>query len=166
MPQHSDAMLMRSQNKAPSLVVSETSAPESPSVAARSAPKYLLDTSVIIDLPKLDLSPYVGDWAICALTLAELAAGPNATADPIERTLRQDRLQRVEATFEPVPFGTEAARAYLRIDAAVRATGRLPRRRIADLLIASVALADDFTLITRNPDDFAGLETLLSIVHV
>ena len=32
--------------------------------------------------------------------MAELAAGPHATDDPAERARRQDRLQRVEATFD------------------------------------------------------------------
>jgi hypothetical protein len=49
--------------------------------------------------------------AISALTLAELAAGPHATDDPLERARRQDDLQRIEAAFQPIPFGSEAARA-------------------------------------------------------
>ena len=41
--------------------------------------------------------------AVSAITMAELAAGPHATTDPTERARRQDRLQRAEATFEPLP---------------------------------------------------------------
>jgi len=51
--------------------------------------------------------------------MAELAAGPQATNDPIERGRRQDRLQRAEATFDPLPFDSDAARAYGRIFALV-----------------------------------------------
>ena len=51
--------------------------------------------------------------AISAITMAELAAGPHATRDPEERARRQDRLQRAEATFEPLPFDAAAARAWL-----------------------------------------------------
>lgn len=82
----------------------------------------------------------------------------------MERARRQDRLQRVEATFEPIPFGTTAARAYGRIYAATLAQGRRPRRRLADLLIASVAAAEGLPLITRNPDDFVGLDEIVHII--
>ncbi|WP_366127651.1 PIN domain-containing protein [uncultured Tessaracoccus sp.] len=95
---------------------------------------------------------------MCSVTLAELTAGPAATADPLERARRQDRLQRVEATFEPIPFGVSAARAYGHVYAAARARSRHPRRRLADLLIAAVAAAEGMLLITRNPDAFVGLE--------
>jgi predicted nucleic acid-binding protein len=40
-------------------------------------------------------------------------------ADPDEQGRRQDRLQRVEAGLDRLPFDVEAARAYGRIYAAV-----------------------------------------------
>jgi predicted nucleic acid-binding protein len=98
--------------------------------------------------------------------MAELAAGPAATQDLAERARRQDRLQRAEAAFEPIPFGSEAARASGRVHAAVTAAGRQPRRRFADLLIASIAVAEGLPLLTRNPDDFAGLVEILVVVPV
>lgn len=104
--------------------------------------------------------------AVCTLTLAELAAGPAATDDPAERARRQDRLQRTEAAFDPLPFDVEAARAYGRIYAAVRAHGRSPRRRLADLLIASIALANDLPVVTRNGTDFAGFEGFVEVIEV
>jgi len=124
----------------------------------------LLDTSVVIDLGPLDDERLPRLTAICAITLAELSAGPAATTGPAERARRQDRLQRVEAAFEPIAFGTEAARAYGRVHAAVVASGRQSRRRFADLMIASVAIAEGLPLYTRNPDDFAGLDSLVEIV--
>jgi predicted nucleic acid-binding protein len=72
----------------------------------------------------------------------------------------------VEATFDPLPFGVEAARAYGHVYAGVVAAGRAPRRRFADLLIASVAVAEGLPVVTRNPADFAGLETLVTIIEV
>jgi len=101
------------------------------------------------------------------MTLAELAAGPHATADSAERAKRQDRLQRAEATFEPLPVDASVARAYGRVYAAVAAAGRKARgRRAVDLLIAATAVAADLPLYTRNPDDFAGLSHLLRIVKI
>lgn len=129
-------------------------------------PRGLLDTSVVIDLEEIPAGDLPAEVAICAITLAELTAAPAATSDPAERARRQDRLQRTEAAFEPIPFELEAARAYGQVYAAVVALGRTPRRRLADLFIASVAAAEDLPVITRNPDDFAGLDHLVQVVAV
>jgi hypothetical protein len=103
--------------------------------------------------------------AVSAISLAELAAGPHATDDPAERARRQDRLQRVEAAFEVIPFEGSSARAYGLVYAAVQAVGRIARgRRAIDLLIAATALANGLPLYTRNPDDFSGLEDLIEVV--
>lgn len=126
----------------------------------------LLDTSVVIDLDVLDPNDLPLMVGVSAITMAELAAGPAATHDLAERARRQDRLQRAEAAFEAIPFGSDAARAYGRVHAAVMADGRQAGRRFADLLIAAVALAEGLPLLTRNPDDFAGLDGLVDIVPV
>ena len=126
----------------------------------------LLDTSVIVDLDRLDVAQLPEEVAISTVTLAELSCGPSATTDRSERARRQDRLQRVEATFDPLPFDIEAARAYGRVCAAVLGQGRQPRRRFADLLIAATALAEELPLVTRNSKDFDGLEDLITVVEV
>lgn len=129
-------------------------------------PAGIIDTSVIIDMEQLSAERLPMRMAISAVTLAELAAGPNATDDVAERARRQDRLQRVEATFDPVPFGVGAARAHGRIYAAVRQSGREPRGRLADLMIAATAVAEGLPLFTRNAEDFAGLEQLIDVIPV
>lgn len=127
----------------------------------------ILDTSVVIDLGTIDPDLLPDEWAITAITLAELSAGPHATSDPAERARRQDRLQRVEATFEAIPFDAAAGRAYGRIYQAVISAGRRARGgRAVDLLIAAVASAQDLPLYTRNPADFVGLEDEVVIVPV
>lgn len=126
----------------------------------------LLDTSVVVDLDAVPAGLLPGQVAVCTITLAELAAGPAAADDPDERARRQDRLQRTEAGFDPLPFDTECARAYGRVYAATRAHGRSARRRLADLLIASVALANDLPVVTRNRADFDGLDGLIEIIEV
>jgi predicted nucleic acid-binding protein len=65
-----------------------------------------------------------------------------------------------------LPFDAEAARAYGRVYAAVKASGRTSRSRLADLLIASTAIANELALYTRNPSDFKALENLVEIVTV
>jgi predicted nucleic acid-binding protein len=129
--------------------------------------KGLLDTSVVIDLDQLASADLPAEVAISAITLAELAAGPHATRDPEERAARQERLQRVEATFDPLPFDDHAARAYGRIYAAVVAGGRKARgSRALDLQIASIALANGLPLYTRNPEDLRAVEHLIEIVAI
>ena len=127
----------------------------------------LIDTSVVIDLELIEAADLPGEIAVSAITMAELAAGPHATADPAECARRQDRLQRAEATFEPLPVDAAVARAYGRIYAAVGAAGRKARgRRAVDLFIAATAVAAGLPLYTRNPDDFAGLSEILEVVRV
>lgn len=127
----------------------------------------LLDTSVIVDLDRIDPGQLPDEPAICSVSLAELAAGPHATVDPDERARRQEHLQRIEAIFDPLPFDADAARAYGRVYAAIVAIGRKARgRRAVDMLIAATALAGGLPLYTCNPSDFAGLTDLLEIVGV
>ncbi len=127
----------------------------------------LLDTSVVIDLDRIERGQLPGELAISAVTLAELAAGPHATDDVDERARRQDRLQRVEATFDPLPFDAAAARAFGRIYSLVAASGRKARgRRAMDLLIGATALAAGLPLYTRNPDDVEHLAELLEVEAV
>ncbi len=136
-------------------------------MAEARAPRGLIDTSVVIDLPAIEPGQLPVEVAISAITLAELAAGPHATTDIAERAKRQDRLQRAEATFEPLPVDAGVALAYGRVYAAVAAAGRKARgRRAVDLLIAATAVAAGLPLYTRNPDDFAGLSGLLTVVAV
>ena len=125
------------------------------------------DTSVIIDLEQIDASQLPVELAVSAITMSELAAGPHATSDADERARRQDRLQRAEATFDPLPFDGESARAYGRIYAAVASAGRKARgARATDLLIAATACAAELPLYTRNRDHFQALEDLVDIIAV
>src|ERR1035437_10299045 len=127
----------------------------------------VIDTSVVIDLEQIDLSHLPVEIAISSLTMAELSAGPHATSDAEERARRQDRLQRTEAAFDPLPFDAEAARAYGRVFAAISSTGRKARgARAVDLLIAATACAAGLPLYTRNVDDFRGLEGVLEVVSI
>jgi predicted nucleic acid-binding protein len=65
-----------------------------------------------------------------------------------------------------LPFDDEGARVYGRIFAAARAVGQSSRSRFADLLIASTAAANNLSIYTRNPDDFAALKTIVKIVAI
>jgi predicted nucleic acid-binding protein len=124
----------------------------------------LADTSVVIDWddPAV-VAALPAAVAISSITLAELAAGPHLARDPQERARRQVRLQQVEALFDPLGFDAVAARSFGLVVAAVAAAGRSHRSRMADLLIAAIAHANQLTLYTRNPDDFTGLGALIAV---
>ena len=129
-------------------------------------PVGLLDTSVLIDWDDPAVAAGLPEEsAICTVTLAELAAGPHLTDDHAERARRQARLQQVEALFDPLPLDVAASRSYGLVVAAV-AAGRRHRSRVADLLIAATAHANGLALYTRNPDDFTGLEDLITVTTI
>jgi predicted nucleic acid-binding protein len=148
---------------------------EAPGDTTRLPPQGLLDTNILILRRWVDPAELPDEMAISAITLAELSAGPHQVRsgseqaeyqEHAERARRLDVLQRAENEFDPIPFDAEAARAYGRVTAAVIAAGRRARRRTADLMIASTAMAAGLPLFTTNPDDFAGLAALLAIVPV
>src|SRR5215467_12721877 len=135
----------------------------------------MLDTNILIVRKWIDPAELPDEMAISAITLAELSAGPHEVRrndeqdmydEHEERARRLEVLQRAESEFDPVPFDVEAARVYGRVTAAVVATGRKPRRRIADLMIAATAIAEGLPLFTTNPGDLTGLGDLLTIVPV
>ncbi len=123
----------------------------------------LVDTSVVISIDEVDRERMPAEICVSTLTLAELAAGPHAVSDELERARRQDRLDHFEA--DALPFDRRCARAFGRAYAAVVARGRKARgARSVDLMIAATALAHDLPLYTRNSKDLQGLEELIEIV--
>lgn len=124
----------------------------------------LLDTSVILEWDDpVVIAGLPDEAAISAVTLAELSAGPQLTADPAERARRQTRVQQLESLFDPLPFDAAAARSYAEIVAAVGAVGR---HLLPGLLIAATARANRLPLYTRHAGDVAGLGPLLTVVVI
>jgi predicted nucleic acid-binding protein len=135
-------------------------------VSGEQRTRGLIDTNILVHLAIPDPEQLPEELVISAVTLAELSAGPHHTDDPVERARLTSVLQHAEATFDTLPFDAEAARAYGVICAAVLAAGRKPRRRVADLMIASVATVNRMPLYTTNPDDFIGLDRILTVLPV
>jgi predicted nucleic acid-binding protein len=126
----------------------------------------VVDTSVIAALKLYDPAELPEMILITSVTLGELSYGPHATDDPVKRAGRVAVLQHVEATFDPLPYDQGAARLYGQICAVVRAAGREPRKRAADLMIAATAASNALPLYTANPSDFKGVEGLVEVVAV
>lgn len=131
----------------------------------------MLDTNILILRHLLDPSDLPDEAAISTVVIGELSAGVHhVDADTVagrrERADRMVLLQQAEAEFDPIPYTTPAARMYGRMSSAVRAMGRSPRSRTADLMIAATAAVERLPLYTTNPADYRGLESLLEIVPV
>jgi tRNA(fMet)-specific endonuclease VapC len=121
----------------------------------------LLDTSTLLLLPRIrDAESLPAEPAISTITLAELSVGPLVAGSGEERAARQAHLQQAEADFDPLPFDAAAARAFGRVAASLRRSGRKPAARAYDALIAATALANALPVYTCNPDDFSGIEEL------
>jgi predicted nucleic acid-binding protein len=122
--------------------------------------RWILDTSVLIGS-----APAVREeTAISAVSLAELHHGVLVARD---LTVRGERLRRLAATergFEAIPVDERVARSYGLLASLVVASGRSPRSRSLDLLIAATAHAHGAALLTHNADDLRGLESVLQVV--
>lgn len=121
----------------------------------------ILDTSTVIVLGRLD-DPAVlpEEPLITAITLAELTVGPLVATTDQERAARQAHLQQAESDFDALPFDASAARAFGRVAASLRQSGRTTTARSYDAMIAATALAHALPVYTCNPGDFAGIDGL------
>lgn len=121
----------------------------------------VLDTSAVILLPSLaDHELLPDNTLITAVTLAELSVGPLVAATARERADRQAVLQQAEADFDAIPFDADAARAFGRVAASLRRSGRKSSARAYDAMIAATALSRGLPVYTCNPKDFVGIRGL------
>lgn len=120
----------------------------------------VLDTSVLI---AEDVRPVPGELAISVISLAELYYGVLVTSNPDARAIRLARLTGLQKRFDPLPVDDAVAESYGRLAARVADSGRKPRSRVMDLLIAATAHAHGAVLYTRNPADLRGLEGMVQI---
>jgi tRNA(fMet)-specific endonuclease VapC len=126
--------------------------------------RYVLDTNTCIYALKLqgqvvermrERAP--SDIVIAIVTLAELWFGAQKSA---RRAAVRREIDAFLEPFEVLPFDRESAEAYARTRCDLERAGRPIGER--DLLIASIALARDLTVVTHNLGEFArvpGLKT-------
>ena len=126
----------------------------------------ILDTCTYIDLDQLDPEslPVVPD--ITAITMAELHQGVAMAKNAITRAARTELLGAAIVDFDPLPFDGEAATRYGTLVALTIEARRDPRPRRVDLMIAAIASSHDLPLFTRNIDDFAGLDDMVTLIAI
>jgi tRNA(fMet)-specific endonuclease VapC len=122
---------------------------------------WLLDTNVLIHAVRgrppavrahvQQQSP--DDLAISSITVAELWYGTGKSANP---AARRAAWESVLAPFQVIAFDRSAAEHHARIRHVLR---RAPIGE-RDLLIASIALAHDLTLVTHNAEEFSRVPLL------
>lgn len=125
--------------------------------------RAILDTSVVI---ATDVGPLDGELAISTATLAELHFGVLVAKKAGIRAERLRRLSVLQHRFDALPLDEVVAASYGQVAAAIVEAGRRPRAHTMDLLIAATAHAHSALVYTRNPDDFAGLDSLVKVVSV
>ena len=123
--------------------------------------RTVLDTSVLLAAaaPSID-----GELAISAASIAELHFGVLVTDKPEVRAERLRRLVTIQQRFDVLPIDEAVGASYGRLAAAVAASGRRPRSRVMDLLIAACAHAHKARICTRNAAELRGIEELVEIV--
>ncbi len=123
----------------------------------------VLDTSILIDLPRIPEEHLPEEAAVSVASLAELHFGVQMARSPADRLERLRLLQQIESTCQALPVDSDTARIYGSLAFALRKSGRNPRARVMDLLIAATARAHNIPLFTRNARDFTGLDDFVEI---
>ncbi len=125
--------------------------------------KYLLDTNTCIrhlnqrsnTITQRLRQTSEDDIVLCSVVKAELFFGAMKSQNP-EKTLLKQRA--FGERFESLPFDDSCAVIYGRIRADLQRAGTPIGAN--DLMIASIALANDLTLITHNTREFVRVTNL------
>lgn len=131
---------------------------------------FLVETNVLSELMRTDPAPQVSNWFanhlehqffLSSISQAEIWTGiavlpegkrRNALTDSAELLLENDMAGR------RLVFGAAAAKHYAIVCANRKRIGRPITTE--DAQIAAIALAEDLILVTRNTQDFEGIEGL------
>jgi predicted nucleic acid-binding protein len=125
---------------------------------------FLLDTNIISDhlkRPSRSFHRFIqhsGQLAVTTIVLGELYAWAYGRSDP---TTILGPLEDLVSQMEILPFDTESAREFGKLRVLLPRIGMTVDS--VDLMIASVALAHDLTLVTDNTKHF---ESIPGLQHV
>lgn len=125
--------------------------------------RYLADTTFLIDLVNgdpeavdlaLELEAYGDEVALSTISVMEYLRGIYYLYHNNEKKLREKLAQAFEDVnaFHIIPFTTEIASKAAEIEAYLTRKGIIIS--LPDIIIASTALTNNLTIITRNQKDF------------
>lgn len=132
---------------------------------------YLLDSNIISEIIKPNpnfsvikkLAEHSGDCAICSTTWHELIYG----VEQLEQGLRKTEINKfiqddVKDSFDILPYTKDSAEIQGQIRAQLKTKGfSVP---FADSQIASIAIANNMILVTRNTKDFAQISSVSNLM--
>lgn len=126
---------------------------------------YLLDTNIISELTKEVQNQNVVKKifetqkisALSSVTWAEALYGIKCLADGKRKDNLSDfYINTVQSMYEFLDFDIHAASIYSDIKSRLEEVGKIPAE--LDLQIASVAIANNLILVTRNVQDFIAIQ--------
>ncbi len=126
---------------------------------------YLLDTNIISELTKEVQNQNVVKKifetqkisALSSVTWAEALYGIKRLADGKRKDNLSDfYINTVQSMYEFLDFDIHAASIYSDIKSRLEEVGKIPAE--LDLQIASVAIANNLILVTRNVQDFIAIQ--------
>ncbi|MBW2528541.1 MAG: PIN domain-containing protein [Deltaproteobacteria bacterium] len=121
---------------------------------------FLLDTSTLSEVLRAVPSPRLvrrltaipsGDRHTSVITVSQLLVAARREKDP---RLMQD-VVRLVASIRVAPYDLAAAQVFARLRATEAADGETD-----DVMVAAIAVAHDFTLVTRRTEAFSGYKQL------
>jgi len=125
--------------------------------------RYLLDTNIYIaylngrslNVKRNFLQNSPSEIFLCSIVKAELIYGA-MKSKKVEQNI--EKLEQFFKQFSSLPFDDDSSKIYGKIRAYLEKSGNIIGPN--DLLIASVALANDMTLVTNNIGEFERVEGL------
>ena len=125
--------------------------------------RYLLDTNICIaylngrslNVKRNFLQNSPSDIFLCSVVKAELIYGA-MKSQKVEQNI--EKLEQFFKQFSSLPFDDDSSKIYGKVRANLEKLGNIIGPN--DLLIASVALANDMTLVTNNIGEFERVEEL------
>ena len=134
-------------------------------------PYYLLDTNVLSTVTKLapdqdvldKIKFYTPYCAISTIVWYELLLEMKKLPDGRKKEFHQKYLyEHVQVTYPIIPFDDHAAFIASDIGAKLAANGIVVAS--IDLLVASIAIANNMILVTRNPKDYLAIQNVSSLM--
>ena len=132
---------------------------------------YLLDTNIISELTKanpdanvrMKVKHYQKISAIPSVVWSESLYGINVLPVSKKRSLLEDfYLNTILSTYPILPFDNHAASIFSDIKSRLHATGR--PAPVLDMQIASIAIANNMILVTRNVADFEFIQSVSALM--